>query len=240
MTFLRSSPFEKAVSKAEGMIAERARLLDEIRRAAENLAALDSDVAAARQRVADEEFQAAQTEGGLAVASKAVLHGLAELELRAKSVRLRVQGLQAKVAGVNEQIRSAYAEIDALRREFVDRRSSDLSAQFDAAVDHFLGLLAQAFILAHATAFPRDKRHWLYMQAARLFLVNPLESVPYSRCVRNAVIWEFGPGLDGQVCDVGPKLPDGVRLQEELNRIGGQIGPIEAVMAEIGGRQATE
>ncbi len=139
--------FEKLLSKARAVLSERGKVLEGIRENESKLAAAENTLGAARTRVQKEEFDAAQSEGGLAIASRAASQAVEHAVLAARSIRLRLKGLRDKLAQVEEELSAARLALDQCEEEFLAGKLAEITAQFDEQIDSVIRMLSRVFVL---------------------------------------------------------------------------------------------
>jgi len=135
------APLDALVAEVEKVLSERADVLTMIAKAEAKQSECQAELAAARERIAHEEYQAAQVEGGLAVASKAAQQRLAEAELQSKSARFRVQGNRDRVGAIEQRLMAAWAAVLKYREDFMLGKIQALSDQFDAVLGDLVRLV---------------------------------------------------------------------------------------------------
>jgi hypothetical protein len=144
-----SDPLDALIKQAEGILGERAQLLETIARAETRLGELEAELTAARERISREEFENAQKEGGLAVASKAAQQVLAEAELKAKSARFRLQGLRTGLVPIEERLTAAWRAVETCRDDFISGKVNAAVQEFDDALKLLVRLIYKARMLGH-------------------------------------------------------------------------------------------
>jgi hypothetical protein len=175
-----SDPLDGLLAAAEGIISERAALLETIAKAETRLGEAEAGLAVAEERVAGEEFEAAQKEGGLAVASKAAQQALAEAELKTKSARFRLQGLQPGLKPIDERLLAAWASVQKYRQDFIRDKIETLSEEFDETLKALVRLVCKARIFRSARLKFRPRGFFHPGAAlARFWISNPLAGSTY-------------------------------------------------------------
>jgi len=229
-----SDPLDKPLSEAQGIAAERAKILEAIQGEESNLSGLEEKLAAARGVVTSEEFAAAQVEGGLAIASKAAQQAVAEAELRVKSAKFRLQGLRNKLSESEKKLLSVWRELEEHRDEFLRRQIAELDRQFDAEVEAVIHLLSRAKVLRrYCTARHEEKYNFHFRWGQEANFPNPIG--------RN------GNFIRGDMFRIGGKNhsmnnhwaddPDAVQLNSKIEAILESMAPIGSIAKEIGGEQ---
>lgn len=143
-----SDPLDGLIKQTEAILGERAQLLEMIARAETRLAESEAELTAARERIGREEFENAQKEGGLAIASKAAQQVLAEAELKTKSARFRLQGLRAGSASIEERLAAAWRDVEAYRDDFRLGKINAAVQEFDDALKLLVRLIHKARMLS--------------------------------------------------------------------------------------------
>jgi hypothetical protein len=225
------------LENAQKLVAKRNNVIESIQAAESILAEANEQIGATKERVAAEEFEAAQKEGGLAIASKAAQAGVAEAELKAKSCRLRLQGLQAQREKIEADLVPAWEKLKVFRDDFFLQSASELSEQFQAAVDSFRGLICKALALRHhAGAHSREKYGFHLGWITQMLLFNPIAGSGERSSIRIGI---FSDGR-GKTWDLGQdwgKDPEAGGLDLAIQSIDDRIAPIGAVMAEVRPKQ---
>lgn len=192
-----NDPLDGLICEAEGILKERAALLEKIGKAEGELREADAQVARARGRVGAEEFEAAQKEGGLAVASGGAQQALAEAELRAKSARFRLQGLQAGLPAIQNRLEAVWAAVEQYRQEFEGGKILGLMEEFNQGLAAWIRLVYKARALSNLQLNwgPGAPFHPV-VGLARLYVTNPFTPKHY---------------IDGQFIQDGNHLKDSTK-----------------------------
>lgn len=226
-----NSPMDKILDDAQAIVAERAKLLESIQVAESRLAEANERIRAAGERVAAEEFEAAQREGGLAIASKAAQQGVAEAELKAKSARLKLQGLRSQREKIAADLVPACEALTAYRDEVFRQRAAEVSDEFDAAIDKVRSLICTALALAHHAGGGFGERYGYRVFWFQTLVFNPLLGKK-TRIGQGIFQDQVGNARDlDKEWRRDPKASD---VYEAIKRIDDQIAPIAAVVAEDG------
>lgn len=140
------------LAEAGGAIDERAKLLATIAQGQTTLTEAQQELSAAKKRQVAEEYEAAQTEGGLAIATAATERAVADAALKVKSAQLRLKGLETGRARTDAALLEAWRRIEGWRNQFVEARVAEVQAEFGAAISGFFSLLCRvkALSLHHA------------------------------------------------------------------------------------------
>ncbi|HEY1206602.1 MAG: hypothetical protein ABSH46_08865 [Bryobacteraceae bacterium] len=148
-----------ASSQAEelrALLDRASKAIEEKRRVAGAIQALESQIAQAQERLQTatnrkeaEEFEAAQREGGAAVASDAVCKAVSEAELSLKTLQLKLRGVRPKAAEPAARIAAIAEEHAKLRTEVHQRQVDELRAAFTAACGQIKSLICQGLALSH-------------------------------------------------------------------------------------------
>jgi hypothetical protein len=178
-------PFKELLTKARGIASERTKILNAIHENEARLAEGNQALASAQARIAEEEFQAAQSADGIAVASAAALQAVADAQLKVKSYTLRLLGLRTKRHGLDEALTAVAAELDDFRQQFLAGQIAKLRDQFDDAIEGVIRLFVktEAIFVQCRTNEVRDKLQFVpYASIHRTSLRNPLSG-------EGAIIW---------------------------------------------------
>jgi len=158
LTTAAVDPFDALVEAAQGIVARREKVLLDILAAESRVVDADEQVRAAGAIVASEEWAAAQDPGGLAVASRGALAAVAGAELAAKSCRLRLDGLRARLNAIEESLEGTWAAIEKYRDEFLAGKIEAMSREFDEALKTLVHMICKARALS-GVGFKWPKTH---------------------------------------------------------------------------------
>jgi hypothetical protein len=143
-----SDPLDGLIKQTEAILGERSQLLETIARAETRLGEAEAELTAARERVSREEFENAQKEGGLAIASEAAQQVLVEAELKTKSARFRLQGLRAGSVLIEERLAAAWSAVESYRADFRSGKINAAAQEFDDALKLLVRLIHKARMLS--------------------------------------------------------------------------------------------
>jgi len=227
-----NDPLDSLMSGAKTIVTERGRLLETIGKAETRLREAEAEVAGARERVTNEEFEAAQREGGLAIASKATQQALAEADLNAKSARLRLEGLRAGLNPIKERLEITWKALERYRDEFILDKVETASQEFDEV----LKALIHAIFKARALAKLRPK--WSGICApfhpavglARIHAENPYTRI---HCVRPPdFVWVAGQMIRRE--GSWRIDPEAAALYDAIDTVKGQVQQIGVLLGKVG------
>jgi len=228
---LKSSDLlDNLVSEAQSIAAERAEILGRIQKENQDLAAAEQLLTTARARVADEEFAAAQVEGGLAVASKAAGQAVVELGLKVKSVRFRTRGLQTRLEQVEHSLQSVWERMVEFNAGYKREKLASLGEEFEAAIRNFLSLLCRA------RALKNHLRHGEFECISTLnaiYLANPVTRV----CYVDRGFLRTDRSLHTTLEHAWAHDAVARELDESLSAIKERLAPVETWIKEISGGQ---
>jgi hypothetical protein len=231
------------LAEAQRIAEQRAKALELIHQTEAALLAAEHDLTASQERQAQEEFEAAQADGGLAVASRETQQTVAKGELLVKSVGFRLRGLQPKLGTINEALLRAWEGVEAHIDAALAQQVSDLSDEFDAAVENLISVAWKAIVIRkHAPrqlesrgAFGIDGVFSLSVfnplrTLAAMFVYKPSE-VPGSGLHNGMVNWRGL--LLGKLKDNWDASPEARALDGEMRAAEDRVAPISAVVAAL-------
>jgi hypothetical protein len=147
---------EPLIREAMEAERERRRILGLIEQAQARQAEAEQDLRTASSRQIQEEYEAAQTEGGLAIASDETLAAVADAELRIKTANLRRQKLMADLTAANGRITAAWEAAQAAVMVDLRQAADEIGKEFDAIVWRTITLLRKSvMLLRHRTDRPQ-------------------------------------------------------------------------------------
>ena len=191
-----NDPLDGLIKQAEGILGERVQLLEVIARAETRLAESEAKLTAARERIGREEFESAQEEGGLAIASKAAQQVLAEAELKTKSARFRAQGLRAGLAAIEERLAAAWNAVGRYRDDFISDKMQTANEEFERLLKALVRLIYKVHSLGE---FPEQWRKTFGKCSPRSILGHFFAGNPYTGITR----------IDRQLIREGDKITTG-------------------------------
>jgi hypothetical protein len=233
---LKSSDLpDNLLSEAQSIAAERAEILEAIQREEIELSGLQEKLATARGVVSAEEFEAAQTPGGLAIASKTAQQAVADGGLRVKSVGFRLRGLRDKLAGTEKELLHTWQKLERYRDDFLHQRIAEMQRQFDAEVEAALRLLFKARVLRKYCGANHGKAYNFHFSwGAESCFHNPLAQ---SGNLIRADLFRLG-GKVGSIDNHWADDPAAAQLNSEIEALLGAMEPIGSIVKEIGGQRA--
>ena len=225
------------IEKAKSIIAERAEILALVEKNKSQLSESEQLLGSARRRVSEEEFEAAQAPGGLAVASKSALGDVAGAELNVKSTKLRLVRLHSRLAEIEQRLSAAQTDLDRYQRSFTDAEIEALGAEWDDAIGAIIRLLSMTWVIQltcssiykeHGRAQPVN----MIMDAS---LRNPIKG--QRGAAITGLIFRRADGSKGIIERRYPEDPDASRLQGDLQRIKDRIAEVSADMSTDEGHE---
>jgi len=223
-------PLDALVAEVEKVLSERADVLAVIAKAEAKQSECEAELAAARERIAHEEYQAAQVEGGLAVASKAAQQRLAEAELQSKSARFRIRGVRDRMGAIEQRLMAAWAAVLRYRQEFTLGKIEALGQDWDEALTGLVRLVCKARALQFF--IPRALPRGLFHPAsalAQIIVPNPFTRQWY---------------IQGEFIRNGERMvsskhhlelsPEGSALHDELQTLKERITGLAGTLKEAG------
>ena len=233
------------LSEAQRIADRRTKALETIHQTEVALSEAERDLVAARERQSREEFEAAQTDGGLAVASKGTQRAVAEAELLVKSIGLRHRGLQPKLGQFNEKLLEVWERIEAHIETVLEKQVSDVSSEFDAAIENLISVTQKAIVLHRHGREQLSKDFFRLHGLGALSVFNPIRvlpgvfsgkptEVPSSALRAGMLHWRdrlLGPvreHWDG---------PEARALDGEIRAMRDRVAPLSAVVAALRPKQ---
>jgi len=207
---------------------ERQKLLTRIEEIETSLKINRQDLQQACERVREEEYAAAQADGGLAIASQEAQKKVADCELTVKTLELRLAGLRKTLAPIEAGIASdLLPRLNALSNRFLDDASEALSRECDAAI----GALVTA--LCKAVALNQYRRLRGISTLSALAVANPVTGWV---CLNGPFLSDKN-GHSGLRIDTDWESDSGARdLHEILSQMRATMAPFEKLVKEIGQR----
>jgi len=229
-----TDPLDELLNNAQAIVAERNKMLEAIQATESKLAEANEDLRAAGERVAAEEFEAAQQEGGQAIASKATQQSLAEAELKAKSARLKLQGLRTQQEKIEADLFSAWERLQAVRDAFLQERAAELSEQADRAIVSIRGVICRALAFRRcAGGHFAEKYGHAMARMINSFVSNASSVIQGHRCSIQGGIFTDADGSKWALTGHWDRDAEALGLCEAIQGIDDRISPIGAVMSEV-------
>ena len=223
-------PLDRVFSEAERIVAVRANLLTEIQKTEASLLTAEDDLSAVKRRASSEEFEAAQKPDGLALASDETQREATKAELKAKTIRLRLQGLQSQAGPIDAALLRAWADVESHFDAMLQERISDLSGEFDAAVDRLISLTCQALPLGkHALRRLGGIDLW-HTRFQNLQVFNPLRL--HGGSIAGGLIKDGGK-MRGALNNCWDQTPEARSLNEELLATEERLAPVAAIVKTL-------
>lgn len=227
-----NEPLDKLLSDAQGIMFEREEFLAGVQKTETKIAECEQELQAARERIAAEEFQAAQKEGGLAIASKAAEQALAEAELKIKSARLRLRGLLGQRERIEARLVAAWDRLEAHRDDFIRQKVAELRAQFDAMIEAVLGWLWRLHALLPYAGAQQGEKYGCRPSGDHLIcLFNPI-GTGNGLVIKDGMFVRFH-GKDGTIWKTWQQDAEASKLNEAIRTMNERISPIEAIAKQI-------
>lgn len=221
---------QELLTEGRSLMTERAERLVILRSEQDALTTAQAEVDEARNRAAGEEFEAAQEDGGLAIASRATLQLVADLELRVKSIQFRIAGKQKQIREVEERLLEVWRDLEATHTEARELKVSEVSSAFDECIAKLQSL--------HTCA-------WALMKISpEGTLVNPTGM--YSAVFANPISGEVGAEMGliwvkGQPKEIGAYAsiaPESAAILAEFAERDQQAAFLKEAVKEISGEKA--
>jgi hypothetical protein len=219
------------LAEAGSIAAERTRILDAIRKDESDLSEFEGERSSALKRVANEEFEAAQAKGGLAVASEAAQQAVAKVDLRIKSARLRLQGLRSKLAEAEKKLFATWKQLEQLRDEFLQNQFSKLADRFDEQIEAVVQLFRLGAALRISCVQSSKTVNFGEFTCHRIFLYNPFR--PTGKFLEADLLRERGKEA-AMLSHSWQHDPEARQLNSEIEAILARIAPIGTLVKEIG------
>lgn len=227
-------PFEALLSKARGIVSERAKILDGIRENEVRLRTEKERLTAAQKLVRQQEFDAAQAPGSLAIASEAAQQESVDAGLRVKSVNLRLEGMQSKLSQVEGNLSAVRGEMEEFTSTFLAERVAELGTQFDEAISQVIRLFCKANALYRGNERRIEKKPGCsppaFMHAARL--ENPISR--FGAAILDQDFFRTSDGKKQTFANHWMEDPDAEQLHRKIAGMKDRIAEIDGAAQSAG------
>lgn len=232
--FKSSDPLDGLLAGAQSIASKRAEILIAIQNTESRLGEAERELQAARERMAAEECEAAQKEGGLAIASESARQAVVSAELKVKSVRLRLKGFGPQCQAIDRDLLAAWDELEKYREGFMRERAYELSQQFTSLLETILSWFGRMLALRQhcRNQETADRLHCDLSGLHRITLFNPMSMDAKGPIISNAVIDRAGKRT-GSLWDLWERDPEGQNLDRLIGQVESLIAPIGAIAKEI-------